>query len=129
LPLTVLENAEWEQGMASSVRLAARWAASVDLDGLLLLVCDQPRLGSAQLERLMLAFRGGETVIASFYAGVPGVPALFPRALFRELAELQGDIGARSLLRRASSRVLVPWPDGAIDIDTPEQLSGALAAR
>jgi molybdenum cofactor cytidylyltransferase len=123
LELTVLPNTQWQSGMASSVRTAALWAEQRDLDGLVLMVCDQPRLASAHLQRLFDDFRGGQTIVASFYAGLPGVPALFPRRLFAELKQLQGDSGARTLLRHARTIALVPWPDGAVDIDTPEQLA------
>ena len=57
------------------------------------------------------------------YAGAVGVPAIFPRSRFRELAELRGDIGARMLLHRNPDRVVrVPMESAALDIDTPEDL-------
>jgi molybdenum cofactor cytidylyltransferase len=53
------------------------------------------------------------------YSGTVGVPALFTRALFPELRELKE--GAKPLLRRyASQLAAVPFPGGAVDIDTPE---------
>jgi molybdenum cofactor cytidylyltransferase len=123
LNLAILPNTQWETGMASSVRTAAAWAEQRELDGVVLMVCDQPRLASAHLQRLFDDFRGGETIVASFYAGLPGVPALFPRKLFAELKQLQGDSEARTLLRHARTIALVQWPDGAVDIDTPEQIA------
>jgi CTP:molybdopterin cytidylyltransferase MocA len=48
---------------------------------------------------------------------------VFPRASFRQLAELRGDIGARMLLQRNPDRVVrVPMDSAALDIDTPEDL-------
>lgn len=122
LSLALLHNWQWESGMASSLRMAASWAEQRELDGVVLMVCDQPRITSAHLSRLFDDFRGGETIVASFYAGVPAVPALFPRSLFGELRRIEGDVGARSLLRSARDIALVPWPDGSVDIDTPQQV-------
>ncbi len=76
------------------------------------------------LQRLLSAWkRQPEYVAAAVYAGAVGVPAIFPRARFRELAELRGDIGARMLLQRNPDRVVrVPMESAALDIDTPEDL-------
>jgi molybdenum cofactor cytidylyltransferase len=52
-----------------------------------------------------------------------GVPAIFPRSVFSDLASLRGDVGARVLLQRNPDRVVrVPMASAAIDIDTPEDL-------
>ena len=68
-----------------------------------------------------IASRNGTS--AALYAGQMGVPAIFPRARFRELADLRGDIGARMLLQRNPDRVVrVPMESAALDIDTPEDL-------
>jgi molybdenum cofactor cytidylyltransferase len=43
--------------------------------------------------------------------------------LFAELAALQGDRGARTVLARYSERVVaVPMPSAALDVDTPDDL-------
>ncbi|MBV8877251.1 MAG: NTP transferase domain-containing protein, partial [Gammaproteobacteria bacterium] len=62
-------------------------------------------------------------IAAASYAGTTGVPAIFPRSLFRELGELRGDVGARALLRRYAARLVrVSMPSAALDLDTPEDL-------
>jgi molybdenum cofactor cytidylyltransferase len=58
-----------------------------------------------------------------------GVPAIFPRVCFSELAELRGDHGARLILERNNYRLVrVPMSNAAIDLDTPEDLA-ALTER
>jgi CTP:molybdopterin cytidylyltransferase MocA len=123
LPLTPLHNANWETGMASSIRLAADWAQAEDFDGLLLTVCDQPRLDATHLERLTTRFTSKNITVASFYSGARAVPAVFPARLFAALSQLAGDVGIGRLLQRQTAIAVVPWPDGALDIDTPEQLT------
>jgi CTP:molybdopterin cytidylyltransferase MocA len=61
--------------------------------------------------------------VASRYAGVVGVPALFGERVFRRLLELSGDVGASSLLRDELATTSIEWPEGEIDIDTARDLA------
>jgi CTP:molybdopterin cytidylyltransferase MocA len=122
LPLEVLANPAWAEGMASSIRTAVTWARRRGCDALLLAVGDQPRLTAAHLDALIAASAAGERAVASAYDGALGVPALFPAATFDALAALTGDTGARHLLRRREDLVSVAWPDGARDVDTAADL-------
>ena len=56
---------------------------------------------------------------------------MFPSRMFDRLEALSGDAGARSLLRQSPWQVaLVPWPQGAADIDEPADIAscGGLVA-
>lgn len=124
LPATLVLNENWQAGMGSSIATGiaalageARGAA----DAVLVMLCDQPNLTSAHLDRLTDSFLAGAEIVASEYAGTLGVPALFSRPYFFELAALDPTQGAKPLLvKHASSVVAVPFPAGEIDIDTPE---------
>jgi len=120
LPFEVLENADWNEGMASSIRVAVAWARGESCAAVLLTLCDQPRLSAAHLDRLIAEFEDGERCVASGYAGKNGVPALFPKAQFEALATLRGDTGASRLLNGSAPVVTVPWPEGELDVDTTE---------
>src|SRR5205807_1536580 len=95
-------------------------------DGLyaVLLPADQATVTAEDLRRLAGTWRKQpQYIAAALYAGITGVPAIFPRSVFRELAELRGDAGARVLLRRSTERLVrVTMPSAAVDIDTPEDL-------
>jgi molybdenum cofactor cytidylyltransferase len=85
------------------------------------MLCDQPALTSAHLDRLIDSFLAGAEIIASEYAGSLGVPALFSRSFFTELAALDPAQGAKPLLvKHANCVVAIPFPAGEIDIDTSE---------
>ncbi|HVR60499.1 MAG TPA: nucleotidyltransferase family protein [Polyangia bacterium] len=131
--IETVDNADWRQGMSSSVRAAVAWARMRDCDGLLLAVGDQPHLTSEHLDALIAASAGATRIAASAYDDVLGVPALFPWEMFQRLESLSGDAGARALLQHLAFRVVsVPWPEGAADIDRPSDLAGAeafIAAR
>ncbi len=125
LPVEVLENREWREGMGSSVRLAAqRIAHRPDPpDAILFLTCDQPGVTSESLDRLLRAASGPPSIVAASYAGTVGVPALFKRAHYPELARLSGARGAKPLLQKHADQVVgVRLPEAEADVDTPDDL-------
>jgi molybdenum cofactor cytidylyltransferase len=125
-------NPDWELGIAGSIRagMDALLGFSPDADAGMILVCDQPRLTAEQLRRLMREFEraAGWSIAASRYAGIAGIPAIFPGSQFAKLRSLEGDAGARYLLRRPDcAMVTVDFAGGEADIDTPEDLARAVA--
>jgi molybdenum cofactor cytidylyltransferase len=115
-------NDQWEQGMASSIRLGVRTLGSVakEAEGVLLMTCDQPAVTVKHLLHLMLK----NEVKASHYMGKNGVPAFFPAEYFDNLMELKGDAGAGWLLAAARYEEL---ENGELDVDTIEDLARARA--
>jgi len=124
LQVTVLANSQHARELARSIQAGVRAAQAhtPPAGALLLLLADQPALDARLVARLLgLHLRFPEDRVACFYAGQLGVPALFPARDFPALLALQGDQGARSLLRAEPERVRqVPFPGGALDVDTPE---------
>jgi Uncharacterized MobA-related protein len=123
LGLTRVDCADWDEGLAASLRAGIR-ALRADIDGVLIVLCDQPALSAMHLWALVAAWREAPVrAVASAYAGVLGVPALLPRAWFAEVLKLAGDHGARELLRAHADKVsAVPAPALSRDIDRPEDL-------
>jgi len=74
---------------------------------------------------LIETFTTERRAVGSRYDGSIGVPAIFPRAHFDRLYALEGDRGAKSLLR--GDVVAIDWPDGAVDVDTEADVSRAPA--
>ncbi|MCS7235388.1 MAG: nucleotidyltransferase family protein [Armatimonadota bacterium] len=120
LPVEVVVNPDHAQGLASSLRCGLRTVP--DAPAVLVTLADQPRVTGEHLRRLVEAYRDTEApVVAASYAGTAGVPAVFRRDLFGELVRLRGDSGARPVIERhRDEAVLVPVPEAAVDVDTPE---------
>lgn len=111
-----------EQGMGAT--LAAGVAnLPPQCTGVLVLLCDQPALDAAHLQALVRCWQQSpQRAIASAYAGISGVPALLPRS-WLESAALQGDRGARDLLRQRQDEVFnVENQKLCIDIDSEADL-------
>ncbi|SFC39521.1 nucleotidyltransferase family protein [Streptomyces aidingensis] len=135
---TVVENPQWPTGMGSSLRagLAAVMEPpdGVDgVDGVVVLLVDQPGVGAAAVARVRAAYRSPRTLAAAAYGGERGHPVLLGRDHLAGAARAAaGDRGARDYLRaRESEIVLVECGDVARpeDIDTPGDLEPGPAAE
>jgi molybdenum cofactor cytidylyltransferase len=120
-PAQLVINPEWREGIGSSIRAGVASLPQA-CGGVLLLLADQAALTVEDLQALVDAWRREPSRIAAArYDDTVGVPALLPRSCFPELLQLQGDTGARKLLRQDPGRVLpVFLPHAALDIDTPQ---------
>lgn len=126
---SVVVNRHWDEGMAASIR-AGLAALPPSCDAVMILLGDQVAVTAEDLRRLHDSWKGEEgSIAASVYDQHVGVPAIFPRICFPELAELRGDQGARAILARNAYRLVrVPMPNAAVDLDTPADLA-ALTER
>lgn len=127
-PASPVINEAWEEGIASSIRTGLRAAiqSAPNSPAILMMTCDQPRITSTHLASLVHAFRNQPepTIVASAYAGVRGIPAIFPSPTFPQLLALQGDTGARRLLLNPPCPLVEsPFQGGEIDIDSPGDLA------
>jgi len=121
-------NEKWAQGMSTSIHAGLNEAdvRAPEVTGALVLACDQPRLSSVHLRALLDAFAAQDkpTIVASAYAGIHGIPAVFPRSVFPKLHALHGDKGARVLLEKPPCPLIaLPFEGGEVDIDLPSDLA------
>jgi molybdenum cofactor cytidylyltransferase len=120
----IIENPEWQRGLGTSVRRGTQFVieSAPDVDALVLMVCDQPLVESSTLAALAAEQeRARKPIVASSYAGTLGVPALFDRSCFAALLALPDESGAKTVIEtRPGDVTSVPFEDGAIDVDTPE---------
>lgn len=127
LDCILVHNEAWAEGMASSLRvgMAGVLEHAPAASGAMVMVCDQPGLTAQHLRCLLDAHAADVNIIsASRYTGRTGVPAIFPRALFPALLELQGDQGARALLQQTGTAVhAIDFSGGELDLDSPEDLA------
>ncbi len=134
LPVQSVVNERWAEGLGSSIRAGLDAVERCDrecaAEAVLMMPCDQPFVTAAVINDLVTAYRSsGKGIIASEYDGTVGVPALFGREYFAELAALGGAAGAKQIIAvHASEVVRVPFPNGATDIDTPEDYLGLQSA-
>ncbi|WP_454883878.1 nucleotidyltransferase family protein [Sphingomonas oryzagri] len=102
-------------GMAHSIRLGLSVAERVGADCVLIALADMPFVEEGHFLRLIGAYQGPDTLVASSSRDRRMPPALFGANWFGALASLTGDEGARGLLN--SAETIPTDPDTMLDVD------------
>ena len=127
LPIEIVHNPRWEEGMASSLAAGVK-NLPAEIEGVLIMLCDQWQVGLAHLQELVQAWNTDISDIAAACwhderRQVIGSPAIFPRALFRELTVLKGDRGARLVIEsHRKCATFVAMNNARFDLDEPADL-------
>ncbi|WP_375586474.1 NTP transferase domain-containing protein [Cyclobacterium xiamenense] len=120
--LTTVQNAHWQKGMGSSIKTGLNeLETDASVRQVLILLSDQPLIPIDHL-KAMLAKKEQTPypMIATFYKNSYGVPALFDRACFPDLHQLEDGQGAKQLFQANPDAIGgVPLDAARIDIDTP----------
>ena len=128
--ITVTENKNWEQGMGSSIQAGISYVIDnyIEAENVILLVSDQPHISSSLLEELITTkTQSGKGIVAAGYDNTIGTPILFGKKYFEELTLLQGATGAKKIAKTNMDDIaVVPFPLGAIDIDTAQDYEDLL---
>ena len=126
LPVTVALNPASAEGMGKSIRAGLREVLSdtAGPDAVVIMLCDQPLITTAMLDRLVSVHRStGRGIAASEYEGALGAPALFARRYYPESwARWKGDQGARRIfVKHAEVLARISLPKAAFDVDRVEE--------
>lgn len=110
-------------GMGASLRAGIE--ATPSDHALMVLLADMPDIDAKDLKVMIAAYKVSPDAIhrACTGDGLPGHPVIFPPWARGELLGVQGDTGAKSVLRAHANAVrLVVLPDthATTDLDTPE---------
>ena len=127
LPVTFAHNSEYTGGLSTSLR-AGLAVLPDDIEGLLVCLGDMPRIGPAQIGKLIAAYEpaAGREICVPVHRGKRGNPVLWGRRFFAEMDGLAGDVGARHLIGEHDDVVAeVEMDDDAVltDVDTPAALA------
>ncbi len=133
-------NPDFAAGLGTSIRSGLR-AVDPQAELLGILLGDQPDLTATMIDAVAVALRGADHTRISAARAVyqdslsggtrPGHPVFFTRAMWPELTALEGDAGARELLRLRPERVIDVRIAGQVigDIDTPDDYRAATCKR
>ena len=121
LPVLPAINENWASGMGGSIKtgLSVLLAENRGIEATILMLCDQPFVTAETLNRLVETFQKTKKPIAACqYSDTIGVPTLFAREMFAELSDLQGDAGAKAVIKKHADIAQTPAPEAAFDVDT-----------
>jgi len=129
LPVRILYNEHYRQGMTSSVQVAMRDIAPVP-DAYLLALVDQPHLGHEPAQRVLAAFgQSPQGLVIPTYQGKRGHPIILSRKYRQEVLDLGSDQGLNQVTRGHPEDTLeIPLADDFIlqDMDYPEEYEAML---
>ena len=117
-----VHNPEFFQGLSTSVK-AGIGALPNDIDGVIICLGDMPYITSSNYNVLIAAFEEGKIIVPTTNGKI-GNPLLFASDYFTDFDILEGDKGARKLLKDYPNKIIeVDLNTEAIfqDIDTPEE--------
>jgi molybdenum cofactor cytidylyltransferase len=117
---TLVHNDDPQLGMGRSVALGVDCARACGAKAVVVALADMPRVTATHIYTLLDAAEGEDAVVASSDGRSPKPPAVFGRARFDALLRLEGDAGARDMVR--AGKHVVTNPAELIDVDTPEEL-------
>jgi molybdenum cofactor cytidylyltransferase len=86
----------------------------------MIFVCDQPFISVVHIQSLIkLQQDTGLPMASCYYANILGTPAIFHQNIFSELLALEGDVGAKKIIKdRVSEVAKLHVEEGIVDIDT-----------
>jgi CTP:molybdopterin cytidylyltransferase MocA len=130
---TVLENPDWEEGIAASLRVGLDYIGrDARADTVIVALGDQPRIpGDVPAELLGALERSGRPAAVPKYRFQVGNPVALRRTLWPRLMALEGDAGASRLLRAHPDWVEEVWFDHLPprDVDTPSDVADLTRER
>lgn len=121
----VMRCAEAGQGMGRSLACGVRALARCShANTLMILLGDMPWIHSGTLS-LLQEYADQNNIVVPVHRGQSGHPVIFGRRFWPELMALEGDNGARRVIRnnvQSLTRVEIDDPGVLLDVDTPEAL-------
>ncbi|MDP6872927.1 MAG: molybdopterin-binding/glycosyltransferase family 2 protein [Alphaproteobacteria bacterium] len=132
LGIDSVHNPDYADGLSTSLHAGVA-ALGDDIDGVIVLLGDMPRITPSHINRLIAAFNPveGRAICVPTYQGKRGNPVLFAARFFAEMTTVGGDSGAKYLIGQHEDDLAeVPMDDDGIflDVDTPDALTAIRAA-
>ena len=123
-PIEIIHNLEWHKGLGNSIAFGVNHIQNnYQADGVLMVLADQPLIETSYLKAMTDSFEVNKNqIVATQYNNSKlGVPALFDRCYFNELSTIDGDKGAKSILKKHSNSVIkMKLATNVFDVDTEE---------
>ena len=123
--LQVVINDRYQQGQSGSLRVGLSNIQRT-FESVMFILGDQPRLRPSTIDFLLKSFWNSEkNICVPVCRGIRGNPTIFSRTLYADLMMIEGDIGAREIIRTNQNQILyleLDDPLGFVDIDSQQDL-------
>ncbi len=123
----------WDLGLGSSIAHGVDFIQKIwqSTKAILILLGDQPLIDAEYVSQMIQTYEdSGKGIIATEYDKGAGVPAIFDRHYFSNLAQLNKDIGAKQIIKKFKNDTFLLGPSGkTMDIDTMEDYQKLIKIR
>jgi molybdenum cofactor cytidylyltransferase len=131
----LVQNPDYQEGLSTSVRAGVE-AVSVQAEGIMIYLVDQPLLEPVDVNQLVRAFTRAKEVnkniVVPFFQGQRGNPVIFD-SLYREaMLGVAGDVGCKGVIQRYPDKVFVVEMENdhvIRDVDTVEEYEEVLSSK
>jgi molybdenum cofactor cytidylyltransferase len=123
-----IDNKNFQKGLSTSIVEGVKYLEK-KYDTILIMLADQPEVDGNLLSRLIdLHQKNPSQIIATSYKTNKGVPAIFPKSYYNDLKNLKDDVGAKKIINKKLSQVIVLDIDKPlIDLDNPKDYNDYIA--
>ncbi|MCB4808257.1 nucleotidyltransferase family protein [Tamlana sp. 62-3] len=124
-PISILNNELWHEGLGTSIAFSINFIlnSDINIDAVLFVLADQPFIDSDYINKMITGYNvDNKSIVATYYSDKKiGVPVLFDKLYFKYLKRLQGDEGAKHIIKdhEYAIKTLIP-PNKNVDLDTKE---------
>jgi molybdenum cofactor cytidylyltransferase len=118
--LRILPNLRPDLGLSHSLKIGLAGARAGGADAILVALADMPFVPIDHFQQLLALATSPDCLLASGTGTAAMPPVVIGSDWFAQVEAMEGDQGARPLLRRA--RIIACPPQGLRDIDYPEDL-------
>ncbi|EZQ10841.1 4-diphosphocytidyl-2C-methyl-D-erythritol kinase [Candidatus Acidianus copahuensis] len=117
----VIYNPRWSEGISTSLKLGIRFF--LDYDGVLVALGDMPFITRETVNSITSKFSNECEAVVPTYRGMWGNPVILSKSLFPDVMKIEGDIGAKVVLRQREKICKVELGEEVVkDIDTISDL-------
>lgn len=124
-----LDNQNYEEGLSSSIIHAIKYIElKKSIQRILFILGDQPEISEKYLEEMLIISNDKtDKIVATKYKKNYGVPTVFPSQYFNKLKEIEGDKGAKELLKKLNEFIILPnLAPNSMDLDSPKDYENYL---
>ena len=127
--LEVVINHRYQEGQSTSLKTGLTCVRQV-FSSVMYLLADQPMIYSSTIDFLLDQFHNSDKdICVPVFKGQRGNPAIFKRPIYEKIMMIEGDMGARHIIRECAESVLsvdIQDPLCFVDIDSQKDLENLL---
>jgi molybdenum cofactor cytidylyltransferase len=134
-PVKLVQNPDYQEGLSTSVRVGVE-GVSVQAEGIMIYLVDQPLLEPVDVNQLVRAFTRAKAVnkniVVPFFQGQRGNPVIFDSSYREAMLGVAGDVGCKGVIQHYPDKVFVVEMENdhvIRDVDTVEEYEEVLSSK